>query len=59
MYQGVLQAGPFSVRWDGTTIGGTVADGRYEVRVTAVDALATTTQSAVFDASAGLARPSG
>jgi hypothetical protein len=59
LYNGLLQAGPFSVRWDGTSATGLVPDGHYEVRVTVVDWLGTTTQSAAFDVSSGLARRSG
>jgi hypothetical protein len=59
LYQGLLQAGPFSVRWDGTTSTGLVPDGHYEVRVTVVDGLGTATQSAAFDVSTGLASGSG
>ena len=49
VFQGQLEAGPVSVRWDGTTGGGLVADGRYEVRVSATDQVATVAQAAAFE----------
>jgi hypothetical protein len=59
LYEGLLQAGPFSLRWDGTTTTGLAPDGHYELRVTVVDGLGTTTQSATFDVSSGPASGSG
>jgi hypothetical protein len=57
VYLGQLAPGPFSVRWDGTTVEGPAADGHYEVRVTAADSLGAVSQAAGFDVAgtAGLA----
>jgi hypothetical protein len=51
VFQGLLEAGPVSARWDGTTSGGALASGGYEVRVSATDQIATVTQTAAFQVS--------
>jgi hypothetical protein len=59
LQQSALAPGPFSLRWDGTTVAGPVADGHYEVRVTAVSLIGTVSQTAGFDVLGALALAPG
>lgn len=49
VFVGVLGPGQQAFLWDGRLPTGTLAAGRYEVAVTAVDAVGTVTQTAAFD----------
>ena len=50
LFDGFLGAGTFSYAWNGLLADGTQAPaGRYQVLVTAIDTLATVTQTAGFD----------
>jgi flagellar hook assembly protein FlgD len=48
VYSGALAPGPQQFVWNGQTAGAVVPDGRYDLVVTAVDALATSTESVRF-----------
>jgi N-acetylmuramoyl-L-alanine amidase-like protein len=48
VFGGDLQPGPQQIVWDGTTSNGVVPDGQYDLVVTALDALGSTSQMARF-----------
>ena len=52
-FQGMLQAGPYSVTWDGRVPNGIAPSGHYEVLVRAADELGESSQSTGFELAEG------